>query len=455
MALLSHSGDCFVCGYVNSQASGDLFVHGYVNSQVSGDLFTYGYADSQVSGDLFVHGHADSQASGNLFIQGCLVASGFLNSENVVFYHPLDNYKDGIQNDTWLGSAAFGPAIISSGIGSAILGGPLVSQGVSIPQSRYLYGSWLTPIIDDDERALLCYNYIDDYVQANVLTTANNEVVLEGTDKLYPISGNILINVGRNHVIHVSGNLYATSVAIIIPGGDYAIMLATATIDGATVSWNTPIGFGRNGQNVGLYHSLGAIPNAPSGGFLLSHSLAEDDNIRIHYCNIDNDGNVYAGAPTIIVSGDYAQVGVLDSNKAVITYRDLTNSQNSVRIINISGTTLSLENPISYIPNNFQYDNSLSVIDSSGFLTGNRLDGAETDSCHLITHSVSGYTINPISSGVVSGIPLHYVSSIHTTYDGQQSRGLYQFLNFGGLAKAISCGYFIIDGNYNLSVRQR
>ena len=410
-------------------------------------------ATISTSGNLYTLGHSVSSGSIDMYIAGSLVASGFLDTENVVFYHPLDNYTDGIQGDSWGGSAAFGPAIISDGIGSARLGGPLVSQGTSIAQSRYLYGSWLTPIINDDDRALLFYNYGDDYVKANILTTSENEVVVEGTDNLYPISGGISVNTGQNQAIHVSGNFYAASVAIVVPGGDYAIMLATATVNGATISWNTPIGFGRDGQNVGTYQSLSAIPDVPSGGFLLSHSNAADDNIRIHYCHIDDTGNVYAGAPIIITSGQYAQVGALSSNKAIITYEDLINNQNTVRIINISGTILSLEDPISYIFDNFHSINSLSIINSSGFLTGNRLEGIET--CNLVTHRVSGSTIDAVSSGVVSGIPGNYLASIRTTYDNQQSRGLYQFTNYGGSTEAISCGYFTIDDDYNIDVGNR
>lgn len=419
----------------------------------SGDMYTTGPVFISTSGDIYIAGPLSILASGDLYVAGTFAASGFLNSENVVFYHPLDNYVDGIQGETWAGSAAFSSAIISSGIGSARLGGPLVSQGTSIAQSRYLYGSWLAPIIGDDDRALLFHNYTDDYVRACILTVNDNEIVLSDTDNLYPISGGILVNIGKNHAIHVSGNFYAASVAIgNLPNSDYAIMLATATVDGATVSWNIPIGFGRDGQHVGMFHSLSAIPNTPSGGFLLSHSNVDDDSIRIHYCYIDESGNPYASSPIIITSGDYAQVGVLDSNKAIITYRDLTNNQNSVRIINISGTTLSLENPMIYISDDFDYNNDLSIINSSGFLTSNRL--GINDSCHFTIHRVSGSTIDVMSSGMVSGIPSNFLTSIYTTYDDQQQRGLYQFTNYGG-AEAISCGYFTIDDDYNINVGRR
>ncbi len=101
----SNSLDLFICGPEATTNSIDLYIAGYEEISNSGDLFIAGIGpvETSVSCDLFIEGAAPStefSASGDLFIWGrdtrfCMY------SDNVVFYHPVDDYTEATLEEPW------------------------------------------------------------------------------------------------------------------------------------------------------------------------------------------------------------------------------------------------------------------------------------------------------------------------------------------------------------------
>jgi len=77
-------------------ASQNLFIYGHDTP----DLFVGGFDFIPISGDLFVDGHINVESSGDLFVRGkdnlfCLYP------DNVLFYHPTNDYTEDTQQLPW------------------------------------------------------------------------------------------------------------------------------------------------------------------------------------------------------------------------------------------------------------------------------------------------------------------------------------------------------------------
>ncbi len=113
--IVQISGNLFIHGHEIIQVSGDLYIRGAVESTASCDLFINGYDTAQISGNLYIDGHETYQTSGDLFIFG-RDARYCLYSDNVIFYHPCDNYIEDIIQEPWNENiVTFSGGFISSG----------------------------------------------------------------------------------------------------------------------------------------------------------------------------------------------------------------------------------------------------------------------------------------------------------------------------------------------------
>lgn len=373
-------------------------------------------------------------------------ANGFLNSEDVVFYHPLDNYVDGVQDDTWTGSAAFGPAIISSGLGSAFLGGPVISSGSLA--DIYGVGNWLVPVPADDTRALFVHPDRNGGLKAQVVSVSGDTISYGAIDSSFP-STTILGNGGNNQAIHISGDLYACACVVF---NSRWLTLVSLEASGDTATFNTFNHFLQSGVNSAIAAdvSLAQISGATSGGFVFTHYDgvgASGDNVYIRYGQIADNGDISAGSPLVITSGDYSRIIALTDEKAVLIYRDLANgNQDVARVINISGTTLTAESPTD-IQGHEVGRNAIIRVNDSCFVVSD-LNG---NTSYLASYSVSGSNITVESSGIP------FVASAqlwlpNLAYDSDLSRGLYVYQIQG---VAMSAGYFEVDDSYQLSIGNR
>lgn len=417
---------------------------------------------------------ATFSTSGNMYVAGTILASGFLDSENVVFYHPLDNPIDGIQGDVWAGSAAFRPAIITSGIGSIYIGSPSVSAPSEFPAiNKNGYGDWIISSVNDSNQLIYLTNHDHASLRSQVINVAGDVSTVGTADILTPVSGWIPLTCwGQSHCIHLSGSRYVGSITISdLP--DYLLMVATFDIAGDTITWNPESYFYRTDNvttGVGIDHHLAAIPNDPSGGFLLveCNGIATNQDSTIHYCRGYADGTTSLESTTILPSGTHSQIVVLDSSKAVMTYRSTERSRNEAVIINISGTTLTFETPVEIDPDSdfwlpgpsfTNYQRTLEQIDGSGFIAGYIDFGpsALNNVAWFVTHVVSGTTISTVSSGSSVCTPTCDTTSLEVTWDSANAVGMYHYLGHIGVAdeRRSSCGFITVDDDYNISVGSR
>ncbi|RLC89091.1 MAG: hypothetical protein DRJ03_00615 [Chloroflexi bacterium] len=151
--------------------------------------------------------------SGNIFIAGTMAASGFLRSGDVIYYHPLDNYDEGVQSDAWLGSAGFDNAIISSGIGSATLGGPTVAavanEHTDLNHNGQMVLEYL-PISGDDNRFITVFASTNGKVLGRVVTVDDDAGNM--TLGAYDSAGDMTYTMWRSNLssdiatVHISGS---------------------------------------------------------------------------------------------------------------------------------------------------------------------------------------------------------------------------------------------------------
>ena len=399
------------------------------------------------SGNLYTFGHSVLSESIDIYIAGSLSASGFLDSDNVVFYHPLDDYSDGINGDIWNGSASFGPAIISSGIGA--IGGPVISSsGEFIDVYAGNLGCWLVPKPDDDNRVLFVHLDRNQGIKAQVISVSGDTISAGSTYSAAP-NTTILINKGANQVINVSGNLY---VCVLAMSNSSRVGAISFEVDNDVVSFNSlNYDIEQSGSFAfGGDMSLSPVLGATSGGFIFSYydgTGGSQDNLYLRYGTIADNGDVFAGSPLIIPSGDLGRVVVLDQDKAILKYRDLANdNQDVARIVNISGTNMSLEPAID--------------VDGAGNLVNTMVK--INDSCFVTAHR-SEYSAGTIifNSYNVSGSVITHKFSVPKTansqtlwvprlaYDAQQGRGIYSVQE---QATSMQAGFFTVDENYFMNI---
>ena len=110
--------DLFISGKTQSSGNISLNIPGQFEIK-SIDLFTSGSVIQSgtltANATLFLTGHEISNNNLNLTIKSN-GASGMLDPENVIFYHPLDDNIEHTLNETWEGTGVFVEGVIGSGV---------------------------------------------------------------------------------------------------------------------------------------------------------------------------------------------------------------------------------------------------------------------------------------------------------------------------------------------------
>jgi hypothetical protein len=383
-------------------------------------------------------------------------ASGFLDSENVVFYHPLDSYVDGVQDDTWAGSASFGTGIISSGLNSATLDPPSVSSGLSQPDIVDK-GVWVVPYSDISNKALLVHWSTagsPDGMSARVVTVSGDNSISVGAKSILTESSQT-INRGEKQFVHISGNRFA---GIFARGNGWYIDVATFDVDGDTVTWNdktTITGQSSEFYSAGYSLSIDAVPGATSGGFIVSYyeniAFPDESGIYMKYCQIDGDGGVVLGDKVVVDGSGYrGRLAVLNPNQAILTYCNRADdTKQMMKIINISGTTLTTEEG-RYSENNYNtYTQHVRKIDESGFLTTKM--STDVVSALLTTYRISGGNIITMSSGTFDTDNDHVYQCDSFLPSGENDGCIIYHQSAYGIAGA----FFNVDENFNVTPGSR
>jgi len=310
--------------------------------------------------------------------------SGILRSDNIVFYHPLDDFTEYTQPQTWDGSGTFIPARIDSGV-SALSKSILWGTPVSIDSGMNIGRGGALCTIDSNTAVLV--GVVNPFgstpVTAKVITVSGTSVTVGSgytvgssngsfqlprcatfdTDKIvifWRNSNNLNAVVGTvsgtsisfgTPVVgptygHSNGNIISlNSVSGIITyerfSPTYSMMAVPITVSGTTLSFGTETQLAdTTGDSGGAFASK--LNNSQA---VLSWDEA-DGYSRTAIATVSGT-DLTLGPKTVITDSvegfaGQTQVLVLDSDKVVYGYSRTTLGFNT-RIGSISGTTISMD----------------------------------------------------------------------------------------------------------------
>jgi hypothetical protein len=381
--------------------------------------------------------------------------SGFIDSSGVIFYHPLDDYTEAVQGETWSGLAGFCPGVIVSGMCSPRSGFPNVSSGLS-QSDVYDNGAWLAPISGGSSKALFVHWQAagPDGMYAKVVTVDENNDISVGSDSILSMS-TFYLNRGTSQFVNISGNRFAGAFA---RDNGWYIDVVSLDVSGDTVTWNNKssiTGISSEFYNAGYSMDVAAVPNATSGGFLINYyesiAFPAKSGLYMKYCTIADNGDITLGDKVEVDYGLEGRITVLSPTQGVITYADKADSNQQVmRLININGTTLTFGDKVSVDGGLSAQPNWIWKIDSSGFYTV-KTSNIVNELLSVTTHVISGGNIVNVASGLVAA----QAASNRTISSAIPSGSREGLLNWFQVSYGVGTAYLTINDDYTFDTGLR
>ena len=279
-------------------------------------------------------------------------AAGILRADRVVFYHPLDDYTEHTQGQTWTGSAAFSTGKI--GDANSAIAGDAVSYGpdkdISANTSGWC-GAWHSSIAEiSATQALVCWSDGD-----NVVLSVGT---VSGTDITFGPKRNLVDDSksARASLSPLGSGRFIVSYKT--PSGGVYVRVATVSGTDVTVTGDTLVEPGGDLASVATLSSTSAICQYRGGG-----------GQKVKVLGI-NGSDVTLG-PEVSVSADSGPTSVvaLSSGSAVAVWQ---NSGIKCAAIAVSGLTATVGATVvvsSLSMWNNQYHNPAAVaLDSTRFV---------------------------------------------------------------------------------------
>jgi len=276
-------------------------------------------------------------------------ASGILRENNVIFYHPLDDFTEYTQNQTWTGSGMFVPAKIINGIAGVF------SPNITWESEVEFFSSdgAIEPVIArlNDTQVVVVYrdggNLISSRTWAHVGTITGDTIVWASGYEVISSFGAGLVTL--NAVCRVADDKFA--IAFKDPLFSDQQQAVIASISGTTISFGTPVSFQTlNNSNFDITspdesHIVVVYQTATSGSA---------GNSRI--------GSISGTSLTFETITNFREDGIsnvfverLDDTHVVAAYRDTNpDGAGSVVVGAISGTTITWGSGIQFVANTLQ-----------------------------------------------------------------------------------------------------
>lgn len=257
--------------------------------------------------------------------------SGMLYPNNVIFYHPMDDFVEHTQGQTWVGNGAFVDGKIGDANSGAAYAGPVFGTSIDLPVKDTLSRGGFSDVsafsrIDDSH----CYVFYTDTTYDPIVHLAT----ISGTS----VSVGSGFKLGEGY----ASDTYGLNVGGCSLGGDKFVCFWLS--DAATYQM-------RAGSISGESISSGAILTVTAGS---AHELEYIDTdkclLTYHRSNRLRGRIITASGYTLTAGAEYqlndvhgaaySDITRIDSDKAIVIARDANNSA-SVVAVGISGTVLT------------------------------------------------------------------------------------------------------------------
>lgn len=321
-------------------------------------------------------------------------ASGMLDPENVVFYHPLNDNTEYTLTDTWDGSGVFVPGVIGSGVSAVTAGGMLwgSSSGAFDSSSSSTRGA--VDLLDTD-KVIITANVFDAGAwrqQARVASLSNFNITYG--------SG---VNVRTGNMFADVAAITPSSAVLVSQGVSDAGKARVASISGLEVTLGSEFQYDTTTANFmtsskrdasGFIVSYQDVSNGPFFGTLI---IGEVSGTSITY-----------GSEFVYHSGSTwnSTVEMINASQFVVAFR--TSSGVFSRVGSLSGTTVTSMGSATIVASSgwdatklLNFDTK--ILDSTRFLVAAQYDtggGPFTFEGRAVIGSISGTTIT-FNTGII------------------------------------------------------
>lgn len=265
-------------------------------------------------------------------------ASGILNADYVIFYHPLDDFREHTQDQVWLGSGAFVTGKIGDANSGAAYAGPTFGTPIDLTAATasnggFNYSNAIAPI--DDSSAFVFY-----------INTSTGDNAYDPVVHVASVSGSS-VSVGSGYKLgngHESVNRQLCGCYM----GNNKFVAAWYT---SSSTYEIIAGSG-SGQSI----SLGTAVAFTGGGEFHMSYMSDDKAIVTYYRNVGGEfklrGRVVSlDGLTVSVGTEatlspylqsyYSDIARIDDTRAIVVVYEDINSTISATIVTVDDTTLS------------------------------------------------------------------------------------------------------------------
>jgi len=265
--------------------------------------------------------------------------AGILRPDEVIFYHPLDNYTEHTQSQAWAGTAGFVA-------GKIPVGGPLGLSAITGDTFSFTQGgAWATATGAPDSRQPRMAKLDSTHVVVKYMRSGNERVrvgTISGADVTWGAENTTGGSYGAT-LSHQNPVLAMDASTILVPWLDNAGAgggkLVVGTVSGTDITFGPATSFGPSGD-----------PCRQSGLARLSSTkalLAQSDGLRDLYVYVVTvSGNTTTLGPATMIESNATEYSVMldtiDSSTAIICWAEHAVKDGYVAVLTVSGTDVTI-----------------------------------------------------------------------------------------------------------------